>query len=111
AASAPRPEWLINVTNDGWYGDSPGPYQHLASAQFRAVEEGLPLVRSANTGISAVVDAYGRTLIKFAYGTENAADVLLPAAAPLPLYARFGDYPLLILVVLFSLGCIRLRKF
>jgi apolipoprotein N-acyltransferase len=85
-----RPAWLLNVTNDGWFGKSPGPYQHLASARFRAVEEGLPLARAANTGISGMIDAYGRIVAALPLGTEGALDVLLPNALDLTLFARFG---------------------
>ncbi|SCA55601.1 Apolipoprotein N-acyltransferase [Candidatus Terasakiella magnetica] len=73
-----RPQWLLNVTNDGWYGNSPGPYQHLISARMRSVEEGLPLVRSANTGITVVTDGFGRIRHQIAYGNEGFIDVELP---------------------------------
>ena len=85
-----RPDWLLNVTNDGWFGRSPGPYQHFASARFRAVEEGLPLVRAANTGISAMVDPFGRVVAALPLGTEGALDVLLPAPLAPTLFARTG---------------------
>lgn len=74
--------WMVNVTNDGWYGDSPGPYQHLSQSVIRAIENGIPLVRAANTGISAIIDPYGRTIQRIEYGVANAAD------SPLPLPAR-----------------------
>ena len=68
-----RPDWLLNVTNDGWFGRSPGPYQHFASARFRAVEEGLPLARAANTGITAMVDPFGRVVASLAAGNRRGA--------------------------------------
>ena len=88
--AADRPQWLLNVTNDGWFGRSPGPYQHLASARFRAVEEGLPLARAANTGITAMIDPYGRVVAALPLGQEGVLDVALPQALPLTLFARFG---------------------
>jgi apolipoprotein N-acyltransferase len=87
---ANRPDWLLNVTNDGWFGRSPGPYQHFASARFRAIEEGLPLARAANTGISAMVDPFGRVVAALPLGTEGALDVLLPAPLTPTLFARTG---------------------
>jgi apolipoprotein N-acyltransferase len=87
---AHRPDWLLNVTNDGWFGRSAGPYQHFASARFRAVEEGLPLARAANTGITAMVDSFGRVTASLQFGTDGALDVLLPASLPPTLFARTG---------------------
>ena len=93
--AAPRePGLILNVTNDAWFGDTPGPRQHLAQAALRAVEEGLPLVRDANTGISAVVDPYGRVTARLPLNTEDVLDADLPAAIPgRTLYARLGDAP------------------
>ncbi|MGB1547073.1 MAG: apolipoprotein N-acyltransferase [Alphaproteobacteria bacterium] len=105
-----RPGWLLNVTNDAWFGESSGPYQHFASARFRAVEEGLPLVRAANTGISAVIDAYGRVRGRLNLGVTGVLDAPLPAALAPPPYARFGDAVLLGLLAggLLLLGLARL---
>ncbi len=92
-AAGERPGWLLNITNDAWFGDSSGPRQHLEMARARAVEQGVPLIRVANTGISAVVDAYGRIIKLLPLGITGVIDSPLPRAALAPpLFARFGKY-------------------
>ena len=99
-----RPQWLLNITNDGWYGISTGPYQHFASARLRAVEEGLPVVRAANTGISGVVDPYGRVLAQTRLGETTVLDVDLPQPLQdLTPYARWGDAATAVLLAIVSL--------
>jgi apolipoprotein N-acyltransferase len=89
--SGEQPAWLLNVTNDAWFGFSPGPYQHLEQARVRAIEEGLPLVRAANTGISAVIDPLGRNIKSLPLGAEGIFDSSLPRQIAPPLYARTGN--------------------
>jgi apolipoprotein N-acyltransferase len=90
-----RPDWIVHVTNDAWFGKIAGPYQHLAQARMRAVEQGLPVVRAANTGISAVIDPKGRIVSALPLGVEGHFDEAIPAALPATLYARTGDWPAL----------------
>ncbi|WP_375456106.1 apolipoprotein N-acyltransferase [uncultured Methylobacterium sp.] len=93
-AGGEPPGLILNVTNDAWFGDTPGPRQHLAQARLRAVEEGLPLVRDANTGISAVIDPHGRVTARLPLEREAVLDADLPA--PIlggTLYHRAGDGP------------------
>jgi apolipoprotein N-acyltransferase len=85
-----RPDWMVNVTNDAWFGNSTGPRQHLAAARIRAVEEGLPLLRAANTGISAGFDAKGHEIGRLAPQVTGVLRMQLPASLPLTLYGRFG---------------------
>jgi apolipoprotein N-acyltransferase len=89
---------MLNLTNDGWFGMSAGPYQHLAQARLRAVEQGLPLVRAANTGISAIFDPLGRVVRILPLGMEGLLDGPLPRAITPTIYARFGNAPALALM-------------
>src|SRR5207247_4492044 len=93
AARDDRPVWIVNLTNDGWFGISTGPYQHLQQARLRAIEEGLPVVRAANTGISAVIDPSGRIVARLGLGIEGVLDATLPRADLPTIYARVGDIP------------------
>jgi apolipoprotein N-acyltransferase len=104
-----RPGWMINLTNDGWFGASAGPYQHFHQARIRAIEEGLPLVRSANTGISGVIDPLGRIVGSLPLGTEGILDSRLPRPTSRTLYARAGDGPVALAVVVALLIVLRQR--
>lgn len=95
----PRPGWILNLTNDAWFGATPGPYQHFEQSRIRAVEEGLPLVRAANSGISAIVDPYGRIRGSLRLGVAGTLDGALPRAVEPTPYARLGDLPFGVLLL------------
>jgi apolipoprotein N-acyltransferase len=88
-----RPRWIVNISNDAWFGQTSGPWQHLNQASYRAIEEGLPIVRSTPTGVSAIIDPYGRVLARQlkGLGAAGVVDAPLPAAlGPTP-FTAFGD--------------------
>ena len=93
-----RPDWLLQITNDAWFGTLTGPFQHAAQARLRAIEQGLPLVRVANTGVTEVVDARGRVTASLPFGTEGFLDAALPGPLPATPYSRFGEWPVLVLL-------------
>lgn len=108
-----RAEWIVNVTNDAWFGVSSGPYQHFQMARMRAVEQGLPLVRVANTGISAIIDGYGRILHSSALNEDKFLSAYLPAASQRAPYARYGDgwvLSAILLVTTLSIGFLRFYR-
>lgn len=107
--SGERPGWLLNVTNDAWFGISTGPYQHFQQARLRAIEEGLPLVRAANNGISAVVDPLGRIVRELPLGVEGVLDSPLPRPIAPTVYARFGDSLAGLVVAIFLVIVLRYR--
>lgn len=99
-----RPGLIVNVTNDGWFGNTTGPRQHLHQARVRAVEEGIPLVRAGNNGISAVIDARGRLLATLDLNERGVLDARLPPALEAPAYARWGDLLFLMNAVFFAVA-------
>ena len=107
---AARPSWILNLTNDAWYGRSSGPYQHFAITRTRAIEEGLPLVRVANNGISGVVDPAGRVVARTRLDSIGHFDVPLPAALPPTLYATAGDWLFAAMLLLGLLPAARRRR-
>jgi len=110
-ATPERPDFLIQITNDAWFGKAAGPKQHLAQARMRAIEQGLPLARSANTGISAMIDPYGRVRAQLPLNTAGYLDARLPKALPPTLYSRTGDLPLTLLLLLAILAVLCQRRF
>jgi apolipoprotein N-acyltransferase len=106
-----RAGWMVNLTNDGWFGISTGPYQHFQQARVRAIEEGLPLARAANTGISAVVDPVGRIIKALPLGAEGVLDSPLPQRTDATIYSRVGDAPVAIIVAIALLAVVRRRLY
>ena len=98
--TARRPRLMLHVTNDAWFGAFAGPQQHLAQARARAIEQGLPVLRAANTGITAEIDATGRVGAEIPLGVDGYLDARLPAALAPPPYARTGDAPLAVILAL-----------
>jgi apolipoprotein N-acyltransferase len=109
-AVAQRPRLLLLITNDAWFGPDAGPLQHLAQARLRAIEQGLPMVRVANTGVSAMIDGHGTIVASLGMGQAGALDVALPAALPPTLYSRIGDWPLRLLLGLAVLALLTTRR-
>ena len=99
SAGGPRPAFLLNITNDAWFGQSIGPHQHLAQARLRAIEQGLPLLRAANTGISTGFDARGRAMEKLALGETGSLTLFVPPSLPPSFYARWGEAAFVVLLL------------
>jgi apolipoprotein N-acyltransferase len=108
-ASVPRPGLLLNVSNDSWFGLTAGPYQHLAQARLRSIEQGLPLVRAATTGLSAVIDPYGRVIASLPLGIRDVLDSSLPRSIAVTFFALHGPLVAFGAWLLTLLGAILLR--
>lgn len=105
----PRPRWILNVTNDAWFGSSIGPRQHLHHARIRATEEGLPLIRSANTGISALIDAKGRLRTHLATGQSGVIDAWIPQSEKQTFYTQYRSGIMIVFFLSFISLCVSCR--
>ena len=106
-----RPDLMVNITNDAWFGTTIGPWQHLYQSQMRAVEEGIPLLRVANTGISAAFDGFGRQLGSIALGDRAYLDIVVPSVLTAPVFARLGNTGLFALCVgMFGIAVVLHRR-
>ncbi len=95
-----RPEWLLSISNDAWFGSYAGPLQHFEMARMRTIEEGLPMVRVSNIGISAVIDSYGRIMESIPLGESGIINHYLPGNLEMTIYSRFGD------IIVFTIGLV-----
>ncbi|MCC7321785.1 MAG: apolipoprotein N-acyltransferase [Rubellimicrobium sp.] len=109
-AAPGRARFLLLVTNDAWFGDLVGPYQHFALGRLRAIEQGLPMVRAANTGVSAMIDAQGRVIESLPLGQAGIIDAALPPALAPPLYARTGDWPVVAAILAGLAAALGMRR-
>lgn len=105
---ARRANWILQITNDAWFGTLSGPFQHAAQARLRAIEQGLPLARVANTGVTEMIDARGRVTASLPFGTDGFLDAALPGPLPTPPYARYGEIPALLMLA--GLGLLASRR-
>ena len=105
-----RPDWMIHITNDAWFGQFSGPYQHLALARLRAAEQGIPVIRAANTGVSGAIDARGQVVSHLPLGVAGALDVVLPPPLPPTVYARAGDLPVYLVILATFLGLVLVHR-
>jgi apolipoprotein N-acyltransferase len=105
-----RSDWIVQITNDAWFGTLTGPYQHLAQARLRAIEQGLPLARAANTGISAMIDARGRVVDALPLGVAGTLDLPLPPPLPPTPYHRWGEWPVLLLLAALALAALMRKR-
>ena len=105
ASDRRRPDLILTLSNDAWFGQTAGPHQHFAQARLRAIEEGLPVIRVANTGISGVIDSYGRVLVSSELGTAVAIDSPVPASRGNTIYSQMRLLAPLLLLASFLLMC------
>lgn len=106
-----RADWILQITNDAWFGTLTGPWQHVAQVRFRAIEQGLPVVRVANTGVTAVYDAHGRVVAELPFGTASALNMAqIPGVLPPTIYSRWGEWPFLLLLAGLGAGLVLMRK-
>jgi len=101
-----RPNWILNLSNDSWYGNSSGPRQHINQARYRAIEQGLPVVRATSGGMSGTTDAYGRQINKLDPGEQGVIDARLPKPLTKTVYSSRVNFIMLLLIVILLIGCV-----